>query len=395
MVRLKEHSPLWPLRIVIPCLMIAAFLLDAGLRFMPLDSLTFRAWEALIRDRPPSAAFAPSRRYYNARSYGDLASLGNFPGLRQYRPERFSTDALGFRNPPRALDGEVDVILAGDSFTVGSGVSDDQTLSARLTERTGCVSYNAGIEQDRVTSDLILALARRLHLRHRLVIRPYVEDAETPPHQTRRAILTSTLVARTPARILNAIGWLRGLLTVSPLQSLSTHAWKAVANDKILPNRYAATVVRATLDNGDTVLFQAAQIRNFYHRRRIDIDYWSALRDDLHRERLDLLVVLVPGKYRVYRPFLIDQSSVDRGAGDLDRLGHLLRAIGIPVLDLTPVLSTEAAAAYRERGEYLYWLDDIHWNRRGIALAAEAIEKEWPLARGSCRSPAAQKPDGS
>src|SRR5207245_6944142 len=100
-----------------------------------------------------------------------------------------------------------------------------------------------------------------------------------------------------------------------------------------------------------------------------------------------LLVLLVPGKYTVYRPFLVNQRPVGQGAGDyLDRLERQLREAGIPVLNLTPFLSAEAGR-YLERGEYLYWLDDIHWNALGIALAAAAIRARWPAASAPCGAP--------
>lgn len=387
-MREKKAHRHWQLRIVIPSVMAAVFLLDAGMRFMPIDPFTFRAWEALERNRPPGAAFEPNRGYYNMRSYGDLAAMGNFPNLRQYRPERFTTDAFGFRNPPGLWKSQVDVILTGDSFAVGSGVRDDETLSAQLSALTGCGVYNAGIDQHRITPGEILTLAGRLHLRSRYVIRLYTEDAEIPLSPTRRGMLVSAVVAHTPAHVLNAIGRLRGLLAVSPLQSLGGRARKVVANGRILPNSYASNVVRATLSNGETMLFRAAQVRNFYGRRALTLDYWRLIRADLQKAHLDILVVVVPDKYRVYRPFLIDQAPANPEADNyLDRLDRALQAMGIPVLDLTPVLSAEAAR-YLERGKYLYWLDDIHWNARGIALAAQAIGKVRPLATTSCHLPA-------
>jgi hypothetical protein len=395
MDREKARRSVWQLRTVIPVLLAAVFLLDAGMRFLPIAPYTFRAWETLLRNRPPGAAFEPDQRYYNPRSYGDLASLGNFPDLRQYHPEGFTTDALGFRNDPRLLDAEVDTILAGDSFAVGSGVSDDQTLSSRLSSLTGCVIYNAGNEDDLVTPNEILSLARGLHMRSRLAIRLYSEDARIPGRPTRRALLTSTIVARTPARVRNLAGRLRGLLAVSPLRSLSGHAWKTVADDRILPNRYATSVVRATLDNGDTMLFQDAEVHNFFRKRPLSLDYWRWLRDDLQKARFDLLVILVPSKYRVYRSFLSNHGPADPEASDyLDRLESALRAMGIHVLNLTPVLSTEAATQYLEHHAYLYWLDDIHWNARGIALAADTIRKAWPPAEAPCGSPVARRPGG-
>ena len=390
MRREKARRPIWQLRTVIPGLMAVVFLLDAGMRFMSVDPFTFRAWEALQRDRPPGAAFEPDRRYVNASSYGNLAAIGNFPALRLYRPVRVTTDALGFRNAPHILDEEVSAILTGDSFAVGSEVGDDETLSSQLTKLTGCVVYNAGGLDSDVVPARILAVARRLHLRRRLVIRLYSEDAHLPPLPTRRTRLTWKLVASTPVGLRDLVGRLRGFIDVSPLQILSGHTLKELEDDRILPNSYAVNVVRATLYNAESMPFLAVNVNNFYRTRELALDYWKWLRDDLRKADFDLLVVLVPGKYRVYRPFLINQRPVGDGASDyLDRLERGLRTMGVSVLNLTPALSTQAAR-YLQRGEYLYWPDDMHWNAQGIALAAEAIREAWPPAEAPCRSPVAQ-----
>src|SRR2546425_9520291 len=102
MIRRPPRSTLFPYTTlfrsghVIPRLLVAVCLVDIALRFVSIDPLTFRAWEALRRYRPLRAAFEPNRQYYNGQSYGDLAVMGNLRALRQYRTEVFTTDALGF-----------------------------------------------------------------------------------------------------------------------------------------------------------------------------------------------------------------------------------------------------------------------------------------------------------
>ncbi len=384
------RGSLWQLGRLIPCLLIALGVVDLGFRFVSIDPLTFRAWEALRRYRPPGAAFEPNRRYYNARSYGDLAAVGNLRELRQYRTEVFTTDALGFRNAAHVLDAEVGAILVGDSFAVGSGVRDEETLSSSLSRLWGCVVYNVGSEIPGVGPDQIPAIARRLSMRSRLVIRLHAEDAQEPTISTSWQVTVRKLVAWAPGEVRTVVARLRGMLAVSPLQILSERAVKTLADGTILPNNYADNVVRATLTNGESMLFLASRVNDFYSRREAAAGYWRWLQAELQKARFDLLVILVPGKYRVYRPLLVDSRSVGEGAGDyLDRLEHELRASGIPVLNLTPLLTAEAARAL-ERGEYLYWLDDIHWNARAIALAAAAVRAQLPPAAASCRAPRPQ-----
>src|SRR2546428_1673977 len=273
----------WSLGYVIPRLLVAVFLVDAALRFVSIDSLTFRAWEAVSRYRPAGAAFEPNRRYRNARSYGDLTAMGNLPGLRQYRMEVFTTDALGFRNAAHVFDTQIRAILIGDSFAVGSGVSDDETVSSRLGQFWGCVVYNAGSEAWAVVPDQILPVLPRLALRGRPVIRLYSEDSEVPYVPTTRGRILRQLVAGVPAEIRGVAGRVEGLLTVSPLRILSERALKTLENDRVLPNSYAGNVVKASLRNGDAMLFRTSHVHNFYRSREVAADYWMWLRDALWR----------------------------------------------------------------------------------------------------------------
>ena len=378
---------------VIPRLLAAVLLVDVALRVafafrvVSIDPLTFRPSDALMAYRPVGATYEPNRHYYNARSYGDVAGIANLHDPREYRPVRFSTDALGYRNPAHALNEEIGAVLVGDSFAVGVGASDDQTPAARLSALGPCVVYDAAGEARSVAPDLILAAARHLTVRNRVVIRVYAEDAEVP--QPRETLLRK-LAIRLPEHSRAVAGRLRGILMVSPLRILTRRALQALEDDRILPNRYAVNAVTAVVSNGDSMAFWTPEVQDFYRRRPVALAYWRWMRDELRTARFDLRVVLVPSKYRVYRPFLVTPSPARLGAGEgdhyLDRLEGALRAAGIPVLNLTPLFSAEAARQLKHE-RYLYWPDDVHWNARGIALAAAAIQETWPLAEGSCAAP--------
>lgn len=398
------HRPFWRLGRVIPCLLAVVFLLDVGLRLLvalgvvPIDRLSFRAWEPLLAYRATGGPFEPNRRYHNGRSYGDLAAIGNLPELREYRTDTFTTDALGYRNPPRLMHEEINAILTGDSYAVGIGVPDDETLSARLSRLTGCAVYNASGEAGLMTPDWIAAVAGRLRLRNRLVIRLLVEEAETPDRPPSwKARLHDRLTAWEPPGVRSLVGRLRGFVMVSPLQILSGRVVKSLENDRTLPNRYADNVVRRTLYNGDTILFRASWMNTIYRRHEVDRAYWTWLRENMRRAGLDLWIVLVPSKYTVYRPYLTNQEPAEPVPTYLDRVEREIRLEGVPVLNLTPLFRAQAARAlaHGKPDRYLYWLDDIHWNARGIELAAAAIRDHWPAAEVSCGatlSGAVQKP---
>jgi hypothetical protein len=239
--------------------------------------------------------------------------------------------------------------VVGDSFTVGSGVDDDQNLTSQLGRRLGRRLYNAGgIEPD---PDRILALARRLGMEEGLVIHEHHEDREPPviPSPARRRYQRALGAIRPPLGRWRTPG---GLIAVSPPDRGER---PQAGQERILPNSYASAVVKASLANGDEMLFRPSAVSET--RPEASRRYWTWMRRELRRGGLDLFVVLVPSKYTVYRPLLEGEGAPSGSGGRLDRLERALRGAGIPVLNLTNVLRGEAERALA-RGEYIYWRDD-------------------------------------
>jgi hypothetical protein len=52
------------------------------------------------------------------------------------------------------------------------------------------------------------------------------------------------------------------------------------------------------------------------------------------------------------------------------------RAGGIRCLDLKPYLAEPGRHLYDETGEFLWWLDDTHWNHRGHDAVAVFVQEE-------------------
>src|SRR5260370_23769711 len=120
----------WRVGWILPRLMLAALATDASLRFVPLEVFAFRPNEALPRVHGmPEGPFEPNREYHNARSYGDLAALGNLPQRRLYRRVDFTTDAFGFHNPEATAGVGRVVSLLGGPFCSGGGVAGENARS--------------------------------------------------------------------------------------------------------------------------------------------------------------------------------------------------------------------------------------------------------------------------
>jgi hypothetical protein len=173
---LVDGRRIWRLETLIPGILVLFFVCDAALRFMPLENLSFRPDDAMINSAwsPGVGPFWPQATYYNPRASGDLANLGNLPALRVFRPQSFTTDKRGYRNPAAAADSTPpSVLLYGTSFSAGSGNSDAQILSTRLAAITGCRVFNAGMSSSGIGS--IGPLVKQLGMTRGLVILEQLE----------------------------------------------------------------------------------------------------------------------------------------------------------------------------------------------------------------------------
>lgn len=377
----------WQLGYLIPRIVVLALLADGACRLLPMSALAFRGWEALSAPFPVDALFRPNACYRNTRSYGDLAALSNRPWLRQYRDEVFTTDALGYRNGPALCEqGPPEGLLVGSSFSVGAGVPDQETLTAQLQSVTGKRVYNA--------ADVVADVARTrrmvqlLGMRRGLVILECLERHDIPSGPFGPSSRSE------PAPRKHWLTVFKQQLEGSRLQILAQRGYKLLEDDCILPNPYAAAAPAKVLRNGATMLFLTADIDN--HRRQRPVDhaaaYFSWVAAELRRDNLDLLVLLVPDKYSVYGPLLQEPDVRSEGVDPyLDRLEAVLRQAGIPVVNLLPVFRRQAGDLL-DRGEYLYWRDDTHWNATGIGVAARELGRAWNSPCSPPPSPAPAQP---
>jgi hypothetical protein len=373
---------------VLPIMIFIMFSVDLFLRFLEIDAFTFRPWEAMARYPTPGAPFAPNKRYENTRSYGCLAVMGNRPDLRDYRTQVFTTDAHGYRNTP-ALE-RASAILVGSSFSAGDGMSDDETLSARLSELSGRPVYNAaGLPPD---PGRIRAIANRLGMREGLVIVESLERLEPPqipldepksrPASARRRLRDSLRSLPCGDRLVEQASFVRKLFGdsgYSPLKILAQRAYKTLQNNWLLPNIYEQQVFERRLLDGRPMLFWHEEIDTAAPPEKAGraSAYYRWLSDEVKRDHLTVMVVLVPNSFTVFQPLLRDSGAdVQDPMQYQTQVEASLRTMGIPVLNLAPIFR-ERARHSLSGGPLLYWRDDLHWNPEGVRVAAEEIWRAW------------------
>jgi hypothetical protein len=363
---------------LIPGIIVLGLVLDAATHLIPLDRFSFRAWETLAVGAGRTGPFVPDRVYDNPRSSGDLARLPRYRHLREHRLEYFSTDAWGFRNTvPSSTDRRVSWLLVGDSFGVGSGVTDGGTLASQVARLSGEGVYNASAHAALSLRDIQFT-SDRLGMTQGRVIYEFMERQTMPTvaaagdarHFTEGPPRRRPESERYRVAIRNA--------RIGRLNILAKWGWEALATAVGLPpTPQFAWLTIANLANGQPMLFFGGDVAvSSDGNRTLSADYLVWLRSQLAKRNLELVVLLVPTKYAVYGPLLEDPPAVPASDLPLRRLAERLEAENVFVVNTTAALRKQAADGL-SRNEYNYFIDDTHWNERGIRVAAQALMDAW------------------
>lgn len=366
-----------------PTGMVVIVLVNFALCFKSPDWLAFRTWEVATWVNKPNGIgpFEPNRVILKEHAYGDLAGIGNMRDMRVYRREEFHVDRFGFRNlqtePPTNCVG----LVVGDSFTVGAGVSDTETLPVQLSADAAKYFYNAGAEGSFARAQ---AAASILHLSSGTLVFQLLERSarnappdlseltENPPlelserHPLGQPSATSALVESATELLIS---------DHSPGLILSRKFVKNLEDDFWIPNSYKNEVIRQRLRNGDEMLFLPEDFGPIGDQGKLASAwrcYLAAFSRRMAERHVAMIVLLVPNKGTVYGS-LTDTTTGDSGGQNLlARLEKELRAAGVATLNLTPLFQS-AAMQLLPQHEYLYWRDDTHWNAQGVKLAADAL----------------------
>ena len=366
-----------------PAVVLLCLVLDISLRLLPPRLITFRAWEAVTLFATGTGPFVPNAAYRSTRSSGDLANLANLPHQRQLREEVFSTDAAGYRNRAETAKPFTGILLLGDSFAAGSGVSDSLTLSEQLHAISGRRVYNGALTPN------FWELLQSLQMTRGLVVwqqseREGLPSSTVSEQDWKRQLARKAFGDKRAETAREIYKYATAWESYSPLEILCSRAVKLLQNEKIFPNPYRDWVVAARLRNGQEILFLSSEVQKYETDRRTDPEFFVQLKMQLQQKGIGLLVVLVPDKYVVYRDLTSPPPPQTERPRYLDVVEQRLAAANVPALNLTPLFRQQAASLLA-RDEYLYWLDDTHWNGEGIREAAQAITNSKAVSECPCR----------
>jgi hypothetical protein len=334
-------------------------------------------WDVVREDRP-----APGRSYPRR--------VAGYPS----RPIVLTTDARGLRNAP--AEGPYDVIVAGDSFTEGSMVSDGEPWWAQLARASGLRIYNTAVSGLSIEDYLNNWVAFGLDTGARtLVVMIYEGNDWKPlaPPPPAQAGFFDVALGDSPLR------WRAQLALVQLLAPIGA--------DRPPPPSPGLAWMPIVIDAGGASHAYAFEPK---HLMRLDWDpaafaaapEWTtneAVLGELvaiaQARGVRLVIAYAPSKPHVLMPLVRDRVTAEQiraFAGfrdrddplpDADRLreqlyarldteervvGAWCAAHGVPFVSLTEPLRRAVG-----EGVPVYFTYDIHWTEEGHAVAARAL----------------------
>jgi SGNH hydrolase-like domain, acetyltransferase AlgX len=346
---------------LLPRVLLLWALLDVMLRFAPPQWYAFRLHEfAMVTGPHDMGPFRTNLTYQNSHAYGDLASLGNCTDCRQYRPMNIHIDERGFANP--VSSGAYDAILVGDSFGIGAEQPGGSTLASQISQRTGLSIYNACSPVRAISREHLMELIDQLGMTHGAVFFELMDWS-----------LGYFRAAQEEPGFDGLDRWSRNV-EYSPLANVSRELVGRLYDGQLMPNPYAANVVRKLLPDRRLILFQLDDLRDAApDGPRLWARYFIVLNRELRQRNFRLIVILVPSKYTVYQPLIKDAPKTNKKEA-FEELQKRLK--DMPVVNTTAALQ-QAAADGIEEGRLLYWPDDTHWNGDGVRVAAGQLQMQY------------------
>lgn len=294
--------------------------------------------------------------------HGDLGLSNALPRtMRQPRTVRFKTDNLGWRNDA-PYSGQ-NVVVCGDSFVVGTGNSQEDTLANILTRQFALPTYSVAYP---VTPqgyfDMCLDFLKTTKATpdiHMFVFEGNdfaFDDCPSIPN-----VVSPSLYSSYKFSVAYQLGKKFALFP------FLANFWAQM--DSRVFNRHAAALGLGKA-RGEYLAFLTPYVQaTLCPTPRLVLD--NPQQEVLQRLKA---VYFVPTKYRTYQPLLDEAltNPIPEPAPGLTALHRFFDEKGIAVVDLTPALRT-AANTNLEHGKLIYWRDDTHWNKEALQVAAKAV----------------------
>jgi alginate O-acetyltransferase complex protein AlgJ len=303
--------------------------------------------------------FYPNMRIHKVEQ-GDIAPYSEFSVKKEVE---WQTDRHGYRK--RNTTGKRHkIVIIGDSMLAGIGLTQKELLSEVLEARLGVNVYPYAPR--RVAT--FLKDSRFLRYPPDLVIFEAAENQIallTPlsPRQKRVKEAGSEITFFRKAR---EAPWIQslGIVLDRIYKNNMLHYFRAQ-----LRRKGSAAKPRYNYRAGSMLFLMGAAANKNVPKKQIDIyaqtieGYCQAMQE----RGIRFIFLPIPTKENIYHDLLPDPKRPIY----LDQLMSEAKKRGVATIDLQEAYEKE----YHKNSTLLYWLDDTHWNAKGVQIAADLIEQ--------------------
>lgn len=329
------------------------------------DSIYYRPDEKYVRFDYVNnhRIYQPNVQLDMSMPHGDLRAMTT-EDIAEPRRIQFHTDADGFRNE-RDYHGQR-YLLVGDSFIAGNSNSQEDLLSTQLLRDHGLATYSLAYPGS--PADYV-AYVRGFAQRHGANFRVLLFLFEGNDFEESRGRKASAL-ARYGRRYYEMFSQFNTYRVTKSLLKRVTRARSIHAgSDLELAKLAGKPVAFYGLYRDVTRRAQLPNPEGF--ERAIE-----SLRPHIER------VYFIPTKYRVYSQHLRPGEILPNAQWQY--LDGVCRKYQLRCTNLTAALERESSALLG-KGEFTWWRDDTHWNRRGIAAAARVVAADLGAGKNTNR----------
>lgn len=341
------------------------FLLMIGIELfvLPVDFFTFRVWEALLIRKMHSifpGHFYPRMEVTKLETGGDLTRHTPFAIPKKVK---WITDRYGFRK--KDSEGmKPQVVIIGDSNIAGIGLTQEEILSEVLEEQLKIPVYPYA------PAGSVNSFLKDLRFEKnppRVVIVSYIErdivNIPFPKLSRTRERFHSFYESRDK---LTQIRWVQSagvLLDRLFRMNMLNYVRASIGNRAYVdychfPSKFGPMFFVQGEEANKEVPYE-----RFYKAVETIEGYGRILR----KRNIRFIFLPIPNKENVYHDFLPhSQRPVF-----LEQLIHELKKRKIETVDTQKAFEDE----YRKNSALLFFLDDSHWNPRGVRLAADRTVK--------------------
>jgi hypothetical protein len=346
-------------------LVVLTLVLELGLKFTGLGtSMFYRPTEMLrVGNDEFGYAYRPNVHMTMHSPFSDLQATGNI-GIVEPRDIEFVTDSLGFRNR-NDYAGQA-FFVVGDSIAMGEGATQACLFTEILKTKYGLDIYNLAHSGNQPPDYLNHAQSFiRMNGGRPKAIVVFFEGNDFERFQPvtyRKNPLRPYVYFFQDSNVYRFTRWL--YVRAFKPEDIGKPLVKTLRNVPIaFEPGYAANVTRE-----QPIADEDMRFSQFFDRLNGQIAH----------------VFFVPEKYRVYAPLLDGASGKPLPNRNWEYLEKLARERGIPATNLYGALDHEAREAL-QRGEYVFWRGDTHWNCLGMSVAAQVMNEALHGGKGDLR----------